>query len=373
MCDNVVCENNREIFSHVSYRKKNYDDSFLNEMNPFSAYFIGLFVTDGCFTSKDRSICINSVDTQLIYDLAKLTNYKEDKIRIRKRKATIDFIKGIDSSLNTLYENMQNYKPLYTLEYFGNVPKKIYESGYFPGPKTGKEFIPSCITDELFPYFLLGVWDGDGSWHIVEEYGWLCAGLCCTNKQFLIDIKERLERLNIVKGGGLCTQNRENFKTLYNLVFRHADSIALGDYLYKQNISPIKLGRKYEVYLRGSEKELHFKSQKGLVCTECGKPAKTMNLCATHYYQKFRTEWRHEYYLKHKKPPTQRFSQKGKTCLECDKPAKRKNLCFKHYNQKYRSGKNKEYYLKNKEEILEKNRLRKQQKREEKLKNKEQQ
>ena len=178
----AYCMNNR-------IREYEYDHTFLDTMTPFAAYFMGLFVTDGNLT---KEVVLGFVDKQLIDDLIKITKYKKPvNPQIRKNRSN---------------------KPFYRLRYFGNVPKRIMEMGYLPGIKTGKEFIPQCITDELFPHFLRGAIDGDGWWHFHDKIRkYVNCGICCSNKHFLEDIWARLQRLQIVKQGNLAKRlNRKS-------------------------------------------------------------------------------------------------------------------------------------------------------------------
>lgn len=258
-------------------KKYNYDHTFLNEMTPFAAYFWGLFITDGHFSRDSPRIYIGLVDSQLINELAFFTSYCNPiNPHIRKNKPTA--------------------KPFYVISFAGDVVKAIASQGYAPGIKTGREFIPSCITDELFPHFLRGVIDGDGWWTIhTQEYKYVHCGVCCSNESFLIDIWDRLERLGIVKQGNLHRSTYKRINALYDLQFGHEDSQRIGDFIYKD--AEIKLERKYEIYKFGMGRVL-LQKQRGLVCLieGCGKDTIAKQLCKFHYDQ----QCHRRYYEEHK-------------------------------------------------------------------------
>jgi hypothetical protein len=265
-------------------RDYNYNHEFLDNINTFAAYFTGLFVTDG--NCSNDGVGIELADKQLIDDIIKVTEYKNPvNPRIRANKP--------------------NASPTYVVRYAGNVFKRIKEMGYLPGVKTGKEFIPSCITDELFPHFLRGVIDGDGWWTIHnKDYEYIHCGICCSNASFLVTIWGRLQRLGIVSEGNLNEDHSPNRLTrFFRLQFGHEDSQRIGDYIYKD--AEIKLDRKYNIYKLGNDRKL-LQKQAGLICSieGCGKETIAKQLCKTHYDQQcgkaYRESHKEEIYEKQK-------------------------------------------------------------------------
>lgn len=252
----------------------NYDHTFLDVLTPFASYFIGLFVTDGHF-SLCNDIKIGLVDKQLIDDLIRITKYK-NKINPSVRK------------------NRPNAKPFYTIRFSGNVPIRIRELGYHPGVKTGSEFVPFDITDELFPHFLRGVIDGDGWWHFHnKDRQYVNCGICCSNRLFLLEIWNRLKELKIVRTGNLSEDHSKKRKMpFWRLHFGHEDSQRIGFFIYKN--AEIKLDRKYKIYEAGIGRILSQR-QAGLICNygNCCKWSYSKNLCKKHYDKLYRIGYYH--------------------------------------------------------------------------------
>lgn len=88
---------------------------------------------------------------------------------------------------------------------------KLIEHGVIPN-KTGKESIPSTLPDYLFPDFLRGYFDGDGSIHNGKqywknkEYGQYNLKFVCANDKLLKSFKERLDNI----GGKIITNTKDH-------------------------------------------------------------------------------------------------------------------------------------------------------------------
>jgi hypothetical protein len=242
-----------------------YDTDFLENQTDFSGYFIGLFVADGHRDKKYGGIHISSIDKQMIDDIVKLTNYKKK-----------------------MYERIDPKRPNieYSISYFGPISKAIAKMGYPKGAKTGKEFIPKFINENIFNAFLRGFIDGDGTFHVEKDYGYLLCSMVNASKKLLEDIFFYLKLKRIVKSGSLYKKKNN----LYILKFGHEDSVVIGDYIYKN--ATIKLNRKYEKYLKGKEYQQQVESQRGKICSveECNVEAFAKGLCKVHYDKQFRQD-----------------------------------------------------------------------------------
>ena len=96
----------------------------------------------------------------------------------------------------------------YTLAYYGKPAKQMQAFGFTPGSKTGKEFVPTFISDDKFNHFIRGIFDTDGSFTVdTRNKPLLLSNIVSANKTFLENIHDRLKRLNVVRGGSLFPAN----------------------------------------------------------------------------------------------------------------------------------------------------------------------
>lgn len=220
-----------------------YNKHFFDKINPLSAYFMGLFITDGRLTEKNNwgssSIRIGLTNKQIIYDVADAIEYT-----------------GTIGEYEKEYEYKGKKKTCieYVLFLSGPVVKRIESFGYKPGKKEGKEFIPEQFkSKKIFRYILRSIIDGDGCMSLYKNNTRLQCSITCSNKNFLKTIKKILKEYGIIKGGSIITRKpKKNRKTqydlkntLYVLAFGPHDSINIGKYIYTESIVP-KINYKYE-------------------------------------------------------------------------------------------------------------------------------
>lgn len=270
---------------YLEFRKKEnivrhtnlYDEYFLQQNTQFRAYFLGLFVTDGNFHKTNSCVSITSTDESLIKYLVEKTNYKK-KLYIAKRASL-------------------KHKKSWRIMFYAQVARDMMGLiGYYPGPKTGKEFIPECIDDSVFFHFLRGMIDGNGS--VIEDKrdGHLIVKVCSASKFLLQDTWDRLKRLGIVREGGLHPTS-----TIYSLSFGHEDGIRLCEKIYEN--AEFWLERKKSVYFALKDRKMKQYSQVGIICCilGCGKAAMSKGYCQHHYYQRSEhTNFKRDYYQKNR-------------------------------------------------------------------------
>lgn len=233
-----------------------YSTTFLDEDNEVSSYFLGLWLADGNI-SKEGAVSITSKDEDLIKDIAKVTKYT--------------------NKISVIVPKNKQHSIKYTIRYFGPITEKIKENGYSPGSKTGKEKIPTKISDTTFKHFLRGVFDGDGSFMLKKGTNHLHSRLVCANRNFLEALLLKIKYVSAVHGGSINKHDN-----IFDLYFAHQDSIALGAYLYEA--STIYLSRKKDIYLKGRTVPLKQTYQKGKICfvKDCNRPTRTLNMCVHH-------------------------------------------------------------------------------------------
>jgi len=211
-----------------------YNMDFINCDTALRSYFLGFWLTDGSMIKQGKNklkAVISSVDRQIVDDIACATAYT-----------------------NRIYvqNNAQGWKLGYSLCYAGKVAKFLLDLGYPAGPKTGKEFIPDCISDKTFPHFLRGCWDGDG--YVSFKSNKLSSGIVSASKHFLEQLHTKiLKNVPLYFSGSF--KPRANIKkprvSIWTLRFQHNDTIALCDYMYKN--ANLFLNRKYDNYSLGKQ------------------------------------------------------------------------------------------------------------------------
>lgn len=197
------------------------------------AYFLGWMFSDGCVMKDKRcnswvtSIVIHRQDEDVINCFSGITNWsihyegKENNyIRIRKNNTE-------------LAEKLKN---------FGVLERKSFEN---------KDLlkIPDEISDDLFPYFLRGFIDGDGTyyWANKKEFLLHCemVGMCVN---VLTQIQEYLKRNDIESKLYKAVRSYKDSTTyLWKLRIRKKSEVKkLCDLLFKDHLE-FKLNRKYNL------------------------------------------------------------------------------------------------------------------------------
>lgn len=122
-------------------RKVNCNDKEFDSINEFSAYLIGFVAADGNLGQKKLAITITQSHDDgysLLQQIASHIDYS----------GSFYYVKATDA--HTIYINSP--KVIKLAEHFNITPKKSLTYSY-----------PSNLPEELFPYFIRGYFDGDGS------------------------------------------------------------------------------------------------------------------------------------------------------------------------------------------------------------------
>ncbi len=114
-------------------------------------------------------------------------------------------------------------------------------------PAKSKTLRALQIPDDMFPDFLRGLLDGDGSWYLsrswLGRYTYLRVEVCSASRSFIRWIAETVERLN-----GLVGYLRARpFGRSYDLTFIGQKALALGNWVY-YSPTVLALSRKRRVY-----------------------------------------------------------------------------------------------------------------------------
>ena len=241
-----------------------YNSNFLDEDTPFRAYFMGLWITDGYFAGKN-AIGFASTDRELVDIVVKYTEYKN--------AVTVDDKRRINPA----------WSPSYKVRF--STSNKLAQFGYFPGPKTGKEFVPAQFVQDNFYHFLRGVVDGDGCLY-VNKRNRLTIEIVSASKLFLETLQTTLQKNGDVYMGSVSQDSRtklEGKKPLFKLRFAHQDATVVCSKMYRDS-DGLRLTRKYEKFLSIKDEELSQIRQRGRVCSveECSKPSFCKGMCEPH-------------------------------------------------------------------------------------------
>jgi hypothetical protein len=217
-----------------------YDLHFLDRDDELRAYFLGLFMADGWLSRRGQAY-VSLNDKQLIDDLTVATKYRANITRIPLRKWGTKKLSGSYS-----YRIGFGYRPAQVLRELG-----------ITAEKTGHEIIPP-LSDTMFPHFLRGVSDGDGTMGVVKNRGrsYLQWSLVSASREFLEGILARLG--SRISSRASVHQKKTKRGHIYKLQFGQSDSLAVGELAYTG--STLRLNRKYAVWLVGKELPLHHRS-----------------------------------------------------------------------------------------------------------------
>jgi len=249
-----------------------YDLSFLNKDAPFRSWFLGWIMADG-HVSKRNSVALGITDKEIIDIMKEKTKYK-NKISVTQS----------GPMKNTKYIA----KAAYHIQFRQDAVNRLVKLGFSPGKKSGKEFIPSCVSNKTFSHFLRGVVEGDGCISRSEKDGYLTLSIASASKKFLNNVLKELQRCNLAYGGCISTTS-----SIYQLGFGHGDALRICNYIYKDSTG-MRLTRKYDKYMSAKGKELKCHIQPSH-CTIPGCEHKCLakNLCTMHYRAQRYTNLKH--------------------------------------------------------------------------------
>ncbi len=211
------------------YKTKN--ENFFKKWFPEMAYVLGFFAADGNMIRNKRGahfIEFQITDKDLLIKIRGLLN-SNHKIAVRKRAKKYKIIYRLQIGSKIIYNNLLK---------LGLTPNKS---------KTIK--LPE-IPNKYFIHFLRGYFDGDGCVNICtyrkknrnKLSTLINAGFTSGSKKILEDIKNKLSKLNIIKGGTLYYSNG------YRVWFSIKDSYCLYNFMYNNLKNNLFLMRKKKIF-----------------------------------------------------------------------------------------------------------------------------
>jgi hypothetical protein len=144
-----------EHFSRVNQRTHSLNEDFFDTLNPLSAYWLGFIMADGCIHEKNH---LHQIKIHLaIKDEQHLLNFCNDIEyggKLSYHKANSITAKGYTyATTPSVTASITSKKLTQSIINLGCIPNKT---------KFGCQ-LSDAITDDLFPHFLRGYFDGDGS------------------------------------------------------------------------------------------------------------------------------------------------------------------------------------------------------------------
>jgi predicted DNA-binding protein YlxM (UPF0122 family) len=200
------------------------NEKFFDTWSADMAYVLGLLITDGCVSESGTvSLSINDKDLLEKVRSAMGSNHKIEPSKYQKNLYIFHFSRE-------------------------NMVKKLKELGIVPRKSLVVKF--PDVPYEYIPYFLRGVFDGDGSVFFSKQNPpKLVTKFISGSESFILDLESNLTRL------GLPLRKIYKQKTKngigYTIVFGHKDSIKLFVVLYGNIQNGLFLERKYNRFLEG--------------------------------------------------------------------------------------------------------------------------
>lgn len=229
--DKILTKNNIEKRKIEDIRRKYpVDETYFDSIDTWEkAYFLGLLYTDGSNSLKKNTVtlALQEKDKHILEDLNALLQPTKPILCKGEAKK--------ESHQRQFALSICNYQISRNLEKWGVVPNKTFLLTW-----------PDWMNEELYPAFILGLWDGDGS--ISSTLTFTGTEDMCLKLQKIIR-----EKLNVFST--ITHPNPERNNNIRRLVIsRHLDKVVFLNWIYENAILFIK--RKYERYQNLLQKDI---------------------------------------------------------------------------------------------------------------------
>lgn len=215
--------------STIRNRKYKINQDFFEKIDtPEKAYCLGLIVADGWVHRNRLSLSLQEGDKQILQDVLRAMDSEHPLYYIDYQSKDYNCFGGYHRQ-NQWRFSISNAKICKDLEKYGVIQNKSLKTTY-----------PDGVPDELFPHFLRGYFDGDGSIAKVA-YGFQLTGC----EEFLKVIQEKIK--NILGVETRIVNAPCNNGITKNLIYTKKDGCKLiYDFMYQD--ATIYLQRKYDKY-----------------------------------------------------------------------------------------------------------------------------
>jgi len=212
--------NNKYIYNH---------DYFNNIDNPNKAYILGFLYADGCLLSNCNKVCLvlQLGDEEILIQIR--NEIGTNRLLINNPPKRIGSTSYTSSGSCSLI--LTSYKIRKSLEKIGLTPKKSLTLVF-----------PETLSEELYPHFIRGYFDGDGHVSNVNKR-LICNTTMMGTLEFLSKVKIILDKEGIY--GTIRKEKRCN-NVYWWAVSSRIKAILFSNYIYKD--ADLYLKRKYNIF-----------------------------------------------------------------------------------------------------------------------------
>lgn len=205
-------------------RKKSVDDTYFSNIDTVNkAWMMGFIAADGTIRKNENAIKIglSTVDREILEKI---------KAEIKIERPIYDSVTQNGFAISELC--WSSYQQKQDLSKYGIVNNKTYLPIY----------LPNFNNHELTLAFILGYFDGDGSFSVSKDGKYVRFRLCAHRNELLKDIGEYLKRIY----GATYSLSKDN-RGLYELSISTTFALSILHDMYALN--SLRLDRKYRKYL----------------------------------------------------------------------------------------------------------------------------
>ena len=232
---NIYLANNGMERRNDAYRKYTLNEHYFDEIDtPNKAYILGFWYADAC-NMKSKSTISISLEEHDRDILERMQNELEST-------RPLEFVKQSERlGKNSPY----NYKDLWRLSVFSiHMCEELERKGMPPNKSLILEF-PDWLREDLYPHFIRGHFDGDGSFSYNMNINQSIVTITST-QNFCLSLKNYLNRHGVISGGSISDASCHNGVTKVLSIGGNIQTKRFCDWIYKD--ADLKLGRKYERY-----------------------------------------------------------------------------------------------------------------------------
>lgn len=207
-------------------------DFLFSPLTPAKAWVLGLLFSDGSIRKDGwgATISIGHVDMDAPAKISAVLGAELHSYRHRSAK-----VSNIQINSKRLCIELQSR--------FGLVPNKSLVMEW-----------PENIPEELLPHFVRGLYDGDGSWFARKDRNSLKSAYASCSRRFVEALRSVLiAEVGVSSNTNVRCQGRANKRfgdylchDYYSFELGHTDSVALGEWMYRDSTDGTRYARKHE-------------------------------------------------------------------------------------------------------------------------------
>lgn len=220
----IRTQKEQNVFTNKIRKKALKEDYFSNIISPNQAWLMGFIASDGTIRSNDNEIKIglSSCDREILERIRQELEYNQGVIHDYQTQRGF-----LISELRWTSEQQKR-----DLAHFGITPNKTYKTMELPD-----------IEENLKLAFILGYFDGDGSFSISKDARYCRLRFCAYRKEILQSIADYLEKHYNVT----YSLNNSHQRQMYELSISTKYAIQILKDAYA--LCPLYLQRKYDKFL----------------------------------------------------------------------------------------------------------------------------